>query len=231
MKTDVRGPLPGAGKWTHQYANAANTACSDDTAVKAPFSILWFGNPGPKDMVNRHQRAAAPLSLDGRLFVEGENTLMAYDAYNGVKLWQRDIPGAVRLGVFYESGNMAVDPSGFYVGVRDHCLRLDPATGKTLQTYKLPPKDGSDGHLERQERALGLSLPMSTASSTARDRSTVAPPATFLPSIRRPVRSVWRYRGKEIPQSTLCIGGGKLLPSRQERRRRGEEDVSGQTGR
>ena len=100
VKTDVRGALPGAGKWTHQYANAANTACGDDTAVKAPFSILWFGNPGPKDMVNRHQRSAAPLSLDGRLFVEGENTLMAYDAYNGVKLWQRDIPGAVRRGVF-----------------------------------------------------------------------------------------------------------------------------------
>jgi len=42
--TITRGPLPGAGKWTHQYADAGNTACSDDRRVKGPLGVLWFPN-------------------------------------------------------------------------------------------------------------------------------------------------------------------------------------------
>ena len=30
MKKTLRGPLKGAGNWTHQYADAGNTTCSDD---------------------------------------------------------------------------------------------------------------------------------------------------------------------------------------------------------
>ena len=65
----ARGPLPGAGSWTHLYANPANTACGDDQRVKCPLGVLWFGRPGPGRMVNRHSRAASPLSIDGRLFI------------------------------------------------------------------------------------------------------------------------------------------------------------------
>ena len=175
--------------------------------MKGPFSILWFGNPGPKDMVNRHQRAAAPLSLDGRLFVEGEDTLMAYDAYNGVKLWQRDIPGAVRRGVFYESGNMALDRSGFYVGVQDHCLRLDPATGKTLETYKLPSKETSNKTLNGKNERWGYVAYVDGLLYGTRsyDRRTTGDVFALDVKTGKPV---WRYRGKEIPQSTLCVGGG-----------------------
>ncbi len=32
------GGLPGAGEWTHQYADAANSVCSTDTLVKAPWA-------------------------------------------------------------------------------------------------------------------------------------------------------------------------------------------------
>lgn len=206
----VRGALPGSGNWTHQYADAANTTCGDDTRVKAPFSILWFGNPGPKDMPNRHQRAAAPLSLDGRLFIEGENTLMAYDAYNGVKLWQREIPGAIRLGVFYESGNMAIDPSGFYVGVQDHCLRLDPATGETMETYFLPAKEESDESLGGKDERWGYVAYVDGLlyGTRSHDRRTTSEVFAFDAKTKE---LAWRYRGKGIPQSTLCIGGGILF--------------------
>lgn len=138
-----RGPLAGAGAWTHQYANPANTANSGDERVKTPLGVLWFGSPGPERMVERHARAAAPVSMDGRLFVQGENLVMAYDAYNGALLWERDIPGAVRVRVDVDGSNMAVCERGLFVAARDHALRLDPATGATLQTYNFPsPPDG-----------------------------------------------------------------------------------------
>lgn len=141
-----RGPLAGAGKWTHQYADTANTACSDDIRVKAPLGVLWFGEPGPQYMVERHARAAAPVAMDGRLFVQGENTIMAYDSYNGVLLWKREMPGAVRLRVDSDMGNLALVRDGLYVVTHGLCTRLDPATGEVVRTYDLPPVEGDKPH-------------------------------------------------------------------------------------
>ncbi|MHC4546697.1 MAG: class I SAM-dependent methyltransferase, partial [Planctomycetota bacterium] len=70
-----RGPLAGAGKWTHQYAEPGNTACSDDRILSGPLSLLWFGEPGTAPMVNRHDAAASPLAVNGRLFIQGENNV------------------------------------------------------------------------------------------------------------------------------------------------------------
>ena len=134
----VRGPIPGAGSWTHLYGNAGNTGCGDDTALRCPLDVLWFGEPGPANMVPRHERAAAPLSIDGRLFVQGENLVAAYDAYNGLPLWERSIPGALRIGASTLGSNLAVDHQSLFVAVGPQCLRLDPATGRTLATYALP---------------------------------------------------------------------------------------------
>jgi len=137
----VRGPLPGTGKWTHQYADVANTACSEDQLVKGSLGVLWFGRPGPEKMVERHARAAAPVAMDGRMFVQGENVIMAYDSYNGVLLWEREIPGAVRVRVDSDMGNLALEKDGLYVAAHDKCIRLDPATGKTIRTYEVPPAE------------------------------------------------------------------------------------------
>ena len=140
----TRGPLPGAGAWTHQYADPSNSTNSGDQLITGSLGVLWFGRPGPERMVERHARAAAPLSLDGRLFVQGENVLMAYDAYNGVELWKRDIPGAVRVRVDVDGSNMAVTKNGLFVGTRDKALRLDPASGETLNVYPVPKaRDGN----------------------------------------------------------------------------------------
>ncbi len=143
----TRGPLEGSGGWTHQYADPANTACSDDELVKCPLDVLWFGRPGPEKMVERHARAAAPVSIDGRLFVQGENVVMAYDAYNGTLLWEREIPGAVRVRVDADGGNLAVSKDGFFVAAREGCFHLNPATGETLHTYNVP--ESPDGEPRR----------------------------------------------------------------------------------
>lgn len=139
-----RGPLEGAGKWTHLYADPGNTACSDDQRVQGPLGTLWFGRPGPQLMVERHARANAPVAMDGRMFVQGENVVMAYDSYNGLLLWERHIPGALRVRVDSDMGNLALTKDALYVATDTECLRLDPETGKTIATYNVPKRnDGS----------------------------------------------------------------------------------------
>lgn len=134
----VRGGLEGAGNWTHQYSNTQNTACSDDREVKGPLGVLWFGEPGPEGMVERHAKAASPVSMNGRLFIQGEEVIKAYDAYNGTFLWERKIPGAFRVRVDVDSGNLALSEEGLYVAAYDKCYRLDPVTGETMRIYETP---------------------------------------------------------------------------------------------
>ena len=134
----IRGGLEGAGSWTEQYGNPQNTASSTDRLVKGPLGILWYGDPGPEKMMDRHSKAASPVSMDGRLFIQGEEVIMAYDAYNGTFLWEREIPGAVRARADVDGGNLKVTKNGLYVAAFDKCYRLDPATGETIGTFKIP---------------------------------------------------------------------------------------------
>ncbi len=134
----TRGPLEGAGEWTQQYADPHNTSCSQDDLVRGPLGILWYGEPGPQGMVERHAAAQAPLALAGRLFVQGENLIRSVDAFNGTLLWQREIPGAVRVLVKADAGNLAATETGLYIAALDKCYRLDPATGQTMRVYEMP---------------------------------------------------------------------------------------------
>lgn len=152
MKLTTRGPLKGAGDWTHQYADAANTVCSDDTLVKGALSVLWFDMHG-QHRPNRHGRAPAPLFADGRLFVQGVDDVRAYSAYNGRRLWTLPLK---EVGEIYDRahlGGVAVTASNFclwkntvFVHNRAKCLRVDAATGKVTGEFNAPPdKDGKPG--------------------------------------------------------------------------------------
>ena len=140
-----RGHLDGAGNWTEEYGNPGNTACSDDELVQGPLGILWFGEPGSRKMVDRHAKSQSPLSIDGRMFIQGEEVVLAYEAYNGTLLWEREIPGAIRPRADIDGGNFSVTKDALFVGAYDMCYVLDPATGKILSEIELPdtPDDGS----------------------------------------------------------------------------------------
>ncbi len=144
LDQEVRGKLAGAGSWRGLYGNSRNTSCSDDTLVNGPMGLLWYGEPGPTGMVERHARPMSPLAVGGRLFIQGGENLLACDAYNGTLLWKRDLPGAVRVRVDVDGGNMVADESGLFVAAFDDCIRIDPATGKTVRTYELPPAAEAD---------------------------------------------------------------------------------------
>ena len=138
-----RPPLEGVGRWTQQYANPQNTGCSGDERVRSPLGVLWFGEPGPRHMLDRHAKAASPVAMDGRLFIQGEERILAYDAYNGIELWERELPGAVRSRSDVDGGNLVATPDGLYVAAHDRCYRLDPATGREVQVYSVPSSASS----------------------------------------------------------------------------------------
>jgi len=140
-----RGSLPGAGAWTHQYADAGKSGASPDQLVRLPLKVLWFGSVGPADIVSRHYRAPVPLAIDGHMYVAGIDYLHAVDAYNGRIIWERKLPGVGRWPSAYRGGCMAVDDNALYALHDAKCLRLNRNTGKTLFTYKPPNASGETG--------------------------------------------------------------------------------------
>lgn len=146
LTKSVRGPLAGAGSWTHQYADPANTCCSSDTQVGGALKMLWYRD-SDLDGPSRHGRGPAPLFYEGRLFAEGLNALRAADAYNGRRLWEYELPGVLKhynaehlVGTAATQSNYCVGPDGLFVRVGTRCLRIDPATGKKLAELEAPQR-------------------------------------------------------------------------------------------
>ena len=101
--------------------------------------ILKSGKIDISQMIpDRHAKAVAPVAFDGKLIVEGEDIIMAYDAYNGTLLWERKIKGANRVRVDMDGGNMAVNQYGLFVAVKNKCLQLNIETGETVRSFNLP---------------------------------------------------------------------------------------------
>ncbi|MHC4741830.1 MAG: outer membrane protein assembly factor BamB family protein [Planctomycetota bacterium] len=144
MIVTFRGPLEGAGNWTHQYCDPANTNCSTDELVAAPLEMLWFAD-NDFEMPSRHGRGPAPLCLDGRIFVEGMHGLRAIDAYNGRILWEYSLGNILEaydqehlMGTAGTGSNFCVTNTGLYVRRGGQCLLLDPGNGKLIAEFMAP---------------------------------------------------------------------------------------------
>jgi outer membrane protein assembly factor BamB len=152
LKIERRGPLPGAGSWTHQYADAANTVNSNDTLVHGRLTVHWFRDID-FDVPQRHGRGPSPLFDRGRLFHAGLNGVIAVDAYNGHELWRYEIEdllpaydGDELMGVSGTGSTYCVGGDHLYVRNKDRCLALDVATGELKTEFHLPPTpDGQPG--------------------------------------------------------------------------------------
>lgn len=148
----VRGAMAGAGNWTHQYADAANTSFSPDSAVKGPLGMLWFRDCDLQ-VPDREGVGPAPLLFDGRMFVLTVHALRAVDAYNGRTIWEAPLKDILKdydahhwYGVAGTGSLICVSADGVYVRMANKCLRFDLATGRILNEIEAPPRpDGSTG--------------------------------------------------------------------------------------
>ena len=160
------GALPGAADWTHQYGNVANTVKSNDSRVKLPLGVLWFGGSSNMDVLPRHGHGPPEQVVGGRLFIQGMNSLSARDVYTGRVLWKREFEDLGTFDVYYDNTytneplnpkynqvhipgangrgtNYVVTADRVYMLEGNTCHVIDPATGKTIDEYRLPT-DGDD---------------------------------------------------------------------------------------
>jgi outer membrane protein assembly factor BamB len=143
-----RFALPGAGQWTHMYADAAGTVCSGDRLVSADTAIQWFGPPGAEDVVERHAVAMPPLLKDGKLFVSGlYETVQAIDAYNGTRLWKVKVPESTRMMLSHNAGFLAAGEDVLFVAADARCWMLDANSGEVLHRFSGPSANDDWGYV------------------------------------------------------------------------------------
>lgn len=215
-----RAALPGAGDWSHQYGNAANTSSNNDQRIKGGLSVLWYGDPGPGKMVNRHNGAVGPISVNGRLFIQGDTTVMAYDAYNGDLLWEITNPGSIRDGLkaAREPGNMAATNDALFVVIEEKCVQFDAATGRIVHEFEVPgtkPKEERQwGYIAVQDGLLfGTSTDRKALTEERKRRGSSVADSTdkiFAFDIQSQ-KIAWEYAGKHISHVSIAIGDGRVF--------------------
>jgi hypothetical protein len=202
---------------------------------------LWFGGPPNDPVLPRHGHGPTPQVIDGRLLIEGRHMLRAVDVYTGRLLWEQELkdvgqyydntrhqPGANEIGSNYASAS-----DGIYVAHGADAVRLDPATGRILSRWPLPPRQAADGDVWSQ---VGVYEDLLIATAGPRDVKSKADKAAdkakagfaealgFL-NARYGAGSRWllgldRHTGKvlwekeaawEFRHNTIAAGGGKVF--------------------
>jgi outer membrane protein assembly factor BamB len=217
------GPLPGAADWTHEHADAANTRVSRDRRVKAPLGVLWFGGPGNDGILPRHGHGPQPQVVDGRLIIEGVDKLRCLDIYTGRMLWETSLPGvgAVFDNMAHQPGanasgtNYITTADGVYVLHGTNCVRLDIATGKTLDSFPLPtPSRGKrtpvGGYINVWKDYLILGVSDPENGSKPRKASPGSQRLAVLDRISG--RVLWSVSARSgFRNNALCVGNGRLF--------------------
>ncbi len=224
MGVNIRGPLAGAARWTHQNCNPANTLCSPDRLVRGKLKMLWYRD-AVLEISDRHGQGPAPLYSDGRLIVEGLNGLCAVDAYNGRPLWRLSLTGVLKDydGVHHDvavgdtGSNFCLGDGSAYVAQGDHCLRIDLATGKRLAAFPTPvaagAKDRAWGYVAHADSTLygSVANDAHTVSPRYRDIKLRTESVLFFALDAKTGKLKWRYEPKDsIRHNAIAIGGGRV---------------------
>ncbi|MDD4097900.1 MAG: PQQ-binding-like beta-propeller repeat protein, partial [Lentisphaeria bacterium] len=144
--------LPGAGQWTHQHANAAQSVISEDQLVRPPFAPIWFGTTSNDGVLPRHHAGPRPQVAGGVLAILGVETLNARCVYTGRALWVKDFPGighaftSQELEEKWQAGEsvyMVNDPGATYIGSPFVTMPDSIYVRYQGSVYRLRPEDGA----------------------------------------------------------------------------------------
>jgi outer membrane protein assembly factor BamB len=169
----VRKPVDGAGEWSHLYGRADNSAFGGETlggvSTATGMRVKWIGRPGPRAQPDRNGRKPSPLSVNGRLFVQGLHRLIGLDAHNGTPLWSLEIPSMERFNMPRDCGNWCADDDTVFAAIRDKCWQIDAQTGRVMQMHNVLPGTRDDwkydwGYVARVgDQLLGSAVKQGTA--------------------------------------------------------------------
>jgi len=224
LRVRRRGTLEGAGNWTHQNCDPANTICSTDSIVRGPLEMAWYRDSAI-EIADRHAQGPAPQFNRGYLVVEGVHGICALDAYNGHTIWTYSIPDILAdwdgvhhdVGIGDVGGNFCLDDNAVFVRTDDKCLKIDLATGRKIAEFTTPvdpsARNRNWGYIAR---AGGLLF-----GSVLNDEHTVSPSYTNIRLRNESVmffaldaetgRVKWRHEPEHsIRNNTIAIAGGKV---------------------
>ncbi len=143
-------------EWSHFMRDPQNSAVSRDQRIGQPRSLRWVAPPRWARSHDEFASMSAMVSARGRVFYiqdvaplmslrfPSEWKLIARDAFNGIKLWERPIPNWVYRGRGFRAGPVHLPRRLVAVGDRvfvtlgfDAPLTmLDAVTGECLKTYE-----------------------------------------------------------------------------------------------
>lgn len=222
---------PNTGSWTHQYGDAGNSANSREglqgTVRADGLEVQWLGRPGADFGLDRNPRMPAPLAVNGRLFHQGMNRIVALDSYNGAVLWSLEIPALRRVNMPRDAGNWCADPDHLFVAIRDRCWVIAAGTGALMRTLPLAdPGLGCThewGYVARAGDLLyGSSVKQGAVytdfwgkaswydATSGHGTEKVCSDDLYARSSESGELK-WRYRGGVVINSTIGVAGGKVL--------------------
>ena len=136
-----RRPLPGAGEWSHLYGMPNNSAFGGESLQglkqREDLQVQWVGRPGARYQPDRNGRKPSPLSIGGRLYLQGLNRILALDAYNGSILWSLEIPSLGRFNMPRDCSNWCADEDYLYVAIDGECWQIDGTNGNLNRRFKV----------------------------------------------------------------------------------------------
>ncbi len=220
----TRGTLVGAGEWSHQYGGADNSSCSQDALVHGELGVLWWGDPGPRPMPDRGPRNPAPISVNGRLFIQGDRVLFGLDSYNGTILWNYFSPEMRRANLPRDCSNMIGTHDFLYVAQGRYCVGIEGDTGKRSLRFEAVRPEGTPkvdwGYLATvKDTLIGSSVKSGSRylgddgqwfeEFHTEDVSRVTSTRLFGLN-RHSGEQAWVYEGGAIINSTITIGDGEI---------------------
>lgn len=128
-----KAPYENVGKWTHQYGLPDNSAFGGESLFGSmetnDFEIQWMGRPGPRFQTDRSGRKPSPLAVDGKMFVQGRERVIAVDAYSGHVFWSKELPGFNRMNIIRDCSNWVADDDFIYTIINDNLIKINNENG------------------------------------------------------------------------------------------------------